>query len=157
MTEDHQSPPPRSLNLKSKAALALALLFTVVILTALLLRASRTVKAVPLQFGGASATYIGYQFSHDTRFSGKIISKPHSLTHYLIVAGEKTLVPASDCDLVITHNFPMLWIPRPSVPIFQHEVRLIRKKVFHLGQFAIPVGTHTEIWTTRPMTNSASR
>ena len=149
----NQTAPVHKFNLKSKVVVALGLILLGVLIVAFLVQSRSPVKTVPLQLGGHTATHIGYQFSYDTRISGRIASKPHSISAYLVADGNKTRIPATHCNLVLTHNFPMIWIPRPSVPVFQHEVRLVRKKLFQFGQFRIPLGSPTEIWSTGPRTN----
>ena len=113
------------------------------------------VRTRPLQFGGMDATHVGYQFSYREQLIGKVVGIPRSVKLFEVVNGKRMEIPEGQFRLMLT-NFPMIWFPRSSAAVYEHEVRLLRTRYLVVGGFPIPTGQSTEVWTTGVVTNRGS-
>ena len=112
------------------------------------------VRTRPLQFGGLDGTHVGYQFSYREQLIGKVVGMPRSVKLFEVVNGERREIVEGKFRLVLTNDIPMIWFPRSSAAVYEHEVRLLRTRYLVVGGFPIPTGQSTEVWTTGVVTNA---
>jgi len=142
---------PRKMKLRTKVAILIGVVVCAVLVAGFVVPTG-AVRTRPLQLGGMDGTLIGYQFSYREQPSGKVVGMPRSVKLFEVVNGKRMEIPEGKYRLVLT-NFPMIWFPRSSEAVYEHEVRLLRTRYLLVLGFPIPTGQSTEVWTTGVVTN----